>query len=37
MIKASGGDGVPAEPFKILRDDAVIVLRSIRQQIWKTH
>ena len=34
--KASGGDGIPVELFQILRDDAVKVLRSIRQQIWKT-
>ena len=34
--KASGGDRVPAELFKILKDDAVKVLHSIRQQIWKT-
>ena len=34
--KASGGDGIPAELFKILRDDAVKVLHSIFQQIWKT-
>ena len=34
--KASGGDGIPAELFKILKDDAVKVLRSICQQIWKT-
>ena len=34
--KASGGDGIPAEPFQILKDDAVKVLHSIRQQIWKT-
>ena len=36
MNKASGGDGIPAEVFKILKDDAVKVLHSIRQQIWKT-
>ena len=35
-IKASGGDGVPAELFKILKYDAVKVLHSIGQQIWKT-
>ena len=35
--KASGGDGIPAELFKILKDDAVKVLHSICQQIWKTH
>ena len=34
--KASGGDGIPAELFKILNDDAVKVLHSICQQIWKT-
>ena len=34
--KASGGDGIPAELFQILTDDAVEVLHSIRQQIWKT-
>ena len=34
--KASGGDGIPAELFQILKDDAVIVLHSICQQIWKT-
>ena len=37
MNKANGGDGIPAELFKILRDDAVKVLHSICQQIWKTH
>ena len=36
MIKASGGDGIPVELFQILKDDAVKVLHSIRQQIWKT-
>ena len=36
MNKASGGDGIPAELFKILKDDAVKVLHSIWQQIWKT-
>ena len=36
MNKASGGDGIPAELFQILNDDAVKVLYSIRQQIWKT-
>ena len=35
--KASGGDGIPAELFQILEDDAVKVLHSICQQIWKTH
>ena len=34
--KASGGDGFPAELFQILKDDAVKVLHSICQQIWKT-
>ena len=34
--KASGGDGVPAELFKILKYDAVKVLHTIGQQIWKT-
>ena len=34
--KASGGDGIPVELFKILQDDAVKVLHSICQQIWKT-
>ena len=34
--KASGGDGIPAELFQILKDDAVKVLLSICQQIWKT-
>ena len=34
--KASGGDGIPAELFQILKDDAVKVLHSIRQQIGKT-
>ena len=36
MNKASGGDGIPAELFQILKDDAVKMLRSICQQIWKT-
>ena len=36
MNKASGGDAIPAELFKILKDDAVKVLHSICQQIWKT-
>ena len=35
--KASGGDGIPVELFQILKDDAVKVLHSICQQIWKTH
>ena len=34
--KVSGGDGIPAELFQILKDDAVKVLHSICQQIWKT-
>ena len=34
--KASGGDGIPLELFQILKDDAVKVLHSICQQIWKT-
>ena len=36
MNKASGGDGIPAELFKTLKDDVVEVLHSICQQIWKT-
>ena len=36
MNKASGGDGIPAELFQTLKDDAVKVLYSICQQIWKT-
>ena len=36
MNKASGGDGIPFELFQILKDDAVKVLHSISQQIWKT-
>ena len=35
MNKASGSDGIPVEPFQILKDDAVKVLHSICQQIWK--
>ena len=35
MNKASGGDGIPVELFQILEDDAVKVLHSICQQIWK--
>ena len=35
MNKASGGDGIPIELFQILKDDAVKVLHSICQQIWK--
>ena len=34
--KASGCDGIPAELFQIIKDDAVKVLHSIYQQIWKT-
>ena len=34
--EASGGDGIPAELFQFLKDDAVKVLHSICQQIWKT-
>ena len=36
MNKASGGDGIPVELFQIPKDDAVKVLHSICQQIWKT-
>ena len=36
MNKASGGDGIPVELFQILTDDAVKVLHSVCQQIWKT-
>ena len=36
MNKASGGDGIPVELFQILKDDAVKVLHSIYQQVWKT-
>ena len=36
MSEASGGDGIPVELFQILKDDAVKVLHSIHQQIWKT-
>ena len=36
MNKASGGDGIPAELFQILKDDAVKALYSICQEIWKT-
>ena len=35
MDKASGGDGIPVELFQILKDDAVKVLHSVCQQIWK--
>ena len=34
--KASGGDGIPVKLFKIIKDDAVKVLHSICQQVWKT-
>ena len=34
--KASGGDGIPGKLFQILKDDAVKLLHSIYQQIWKT-
>ena len=34
--ETSGGDGIPAELFQILKDDAVKVLHSLCQQIWKT-
>ena len=34
--KASGGDGIPAELFQILKDDGVKVVHSICQQIWRT-
>ena len=37
MNKASGGDGIPVELFQILKDDAVKVLHSICQKIWKMH
>ena len=36
MNKASGGDGIPPELFQILKDNAVKVLYSVSQQIWKT-
>ena len=36
VSKVNGGDGIPAKLFKILKDDSVKVLYSIRQQIWKT-
>ena len=35
-IKASGGDGIPVDLFQILKDDAVKVLHSISQEMWKT-
>ena len=34
--KASGGDGIPVELFQVLKDDAVKVLHSVCQQIWKS-
>ena len=37
MNKASGGDGIPVQLFQILKDDAVKMLHSMCQQIWKTH
>ena len=36
MNKANGDNGIPAELLKILKDDAIKVLHSIREQIWKT-
>ena len=36
MNKANGSDGIPVELFQILKDDAVSVLHSVYQQIWKT-
>jgi len=36
MNKASGGDGIPVELFQLLKDDAVKVLHSTCQQIWRT-
>ena len=36
MNKANGGDGIPVELFQILKDNAIKVLHSISQQIWKT-
>ena len=36
MNKASGGDGIPVELFQVLKDDAVKVLNSICQQLWKS-
>ena len=36
MNKASGGDGIPVELFKILKDDAVKVQHALCQQLWKT-
>ena len=37
MNKTSGDDGIPVDLFQILKDEAVIVLHSVCQQIWKTH
>ena len=37
MNKARGGDGIPVELFQILKDDAVKVLHSVGQKIWKTY
>jgi len=34
--KASGGDGIPAKLFQVLKDDAVSMLHSVCQQIWRT-
>ena len=36
MNKANGGDGIPAEPFQIIKDDSIKVLHSICQEIWQT-
>ena len=36
MNKASGGDGIPVELFEILKDNAIKVLHSIYQQVWKS-
>ena len=37
MNKASGDDEIPAERFQIFKDDAIKVLHSVCQQVWKTH
>ena len=37
LNKGSGGDGIPAKLFQILKDDSIKVLHSICQEIWKTH
>ena len=37
MNKASGDDEIPAEQFQIFKDDAIKVLHSVCQQVWKTH